>query len=533
MAGFGAKVQLKVDKSGKKKFNEEIAAQISKLNVSEHFAVYQQDMKRVAKEAQEGLDKNPITIRIGKIDCSPAIAGVRKQLQTMLSSLSVENGVNITGLKDFLGTDGITDTMKQTAAGADAAVKKLEDTKKKAAELTGQLASLDLTVAALKKTMASASSGKNAVADTGDLDAFKSRYADVVNLVSDLKSKQGEQSAEAIQGIQQQAEALRLEVVEYQQAQAAAAAKEKAEQRAADAAEKAAKKAESTTVIYKQQEALYKRMENYLKANTRLPKSTRDNIQGLMTDLAGKSNMSSKEFSEIATQFDHITAVARTAGNTGRKALDLLYSAYQKFGGWMIVTKSLTTAIHSIKNMISNVRELDAAMTELKKVTDETDTVYEQFFQQATVRAQALGATVTDTINASADFARLGYSIEEAADLADAALVYKNVGDGIDDISEASESIISTMKAFGVAAEDAMQIVDKFNETGNNFAISSEGVGDALQRSASALASANNTLDESIALITAANTVVQDPDSVGKMLAQRYSNVPQVDSYIG
>jgi hypothetical protein len=52
----------------------------------------------------------------------------------------------------------------------------------------------------------------------------------------------------------------------------------------------------------------------------------------------------------------------------------------------------------------------------------------------------------------------------------------------------------------------------------NNFAISSGGVGEALQRSASSLFAANNSLDESIALITAANTVVQDPDVVGTAL---------------
>lgn len=82
-------------------------------------------------------------------------------------------------------------------------------------------------------------------------------------------------------------------------------------------------------------------------------------------------------------------------------------------------------------------------------------------------------------------------------------------------LAKPSESIISTMKAFGIEAENAISIVDKFNEVGNNFAISSEGVGEALRRSASALAAGNNTLDESIALITAANSVVQDADVVG------------------
>ena len=52
----------------------------------------------------------------------------------------------------------------------------------------------------------------------------------------------------------------------------------------------------------------------------------------------------------------------------------------------------------------------------------------------------------------------------------------------------------------------------------NNFAISSKGVGEALLRSASALQAGGNTIDESIALITAANTVIQDPEKVGTTL---------------
>ena len=52
----------------------------------------------------------------------------------------------------------------------------------------------------------------------------------------------------------------------------------------------------------------------------------------------------------------------------------------------------------------------------------------------------------------------------------------------------------------------------------NKFAITSKGIGDALQLSASALAEGGNSLDESIALITSANEVVNDPSSVGTAL---------------
>lgn len=190
----------------------------------------------------------------------------------------------------------------------------------------------------------------------------------------------------------------------------------------------------------------------------------------------------------------------------------------QKFTTWFSITSVVMTAYRLIRNMVSSVVELDTAMTELKKVTDETDITYEKFLVNASNRAKQLGAVLSDTVTATADFARLGYSIEDAEKLADAAVIYKNVGDGIADISDASESIIATMQAFGISADEAMNIVDKFNEVGNNYAISSKGVGEALLRSAAAMKAAGNTLDETIALATAANTVVQDPEKVGTTL---------------
>lgn len=49
----------------------------------------------------------------------------------------------------------------------------------------------------------------------------------------------------------------------------------------------------------------------------------------------------------------------------------------------------------------------------------------------------------------------------------------------------------------------------------NNFSISTDGLASALQRSASALKTAGNDIDESIGLITAGNQIAQDPESVG------------------
>ena len=207
------------------------------------------------------------------------------------------------------------------------------------------------------------------------------------------------------------------------------------------------------------------------------------------------------------------------------KAGAMAESAGQKFSrmlgdkiGYGAIALVLMKIRQALGQVYTNVVNLDTAMTELKKVTDETDETYQKFLTNAASRARALGATITDTVNATASFARLGYGLEDASKLADAAVVYKHVGDEIESIDEASNSVISTMQAFGVEASNVMSIVDKFNQIGNKFAISSGGVGEAMQRSAAAMQAAGNTMDETLALIAAMNTVVQNPEAVGTTL---------------
>ena len=160
--------------------------------------------------------------------------------------------------------------------------------------------------------------------------------------------------------------------------------------------------------------------------------------------------------------------------------------------------------VEMLRQGIQYVREIDLALTELKKVTDETEESYDRFLETAAKTGARLGSTISAVTEATATFAKLGYSMEQATEMAEAAIVYKNVGDNIASTSDAADSIISTMKGFRFEASESMAIVDRFNEVGNRFAITSQGIGEALRLSASALSEGGNSLDESIGLITAA-----------------------------
>lgn len=261
--------------------------------------------------------------------------------------------------------------------------------------------------------------------------------------------------------------------------------------------------------VYSEARTYYDRYRNAIESNMEVSGRWHELLSKMETGGFGNDYETARA-SLANLQADTKEAGAEVEGLRG--SLKKLFSDH--FGSQMAVAAIglITNVAHTA---YTNVLGLDKAMVELKKVTDETDASYEKFRKTASNIAKDIGATVIDTISSTADFARLGYTIDESAQLAEAALLYKNVGDGIDDISEASESIISTMKAFNIEASNAISIVDKFNIVGNNFAISSEGIGEALTRSAASLAAAGNTLEESIALITAANSVIQDPDVVG------------------
>lgn len=57
---------------------------------------------------------------------------------------------------------------------------------------------------------------------------------------------------------------------------------------------------------------------------------------------------------------------------------------------------------------------------------------------------------------------------------------------------------------------EKIDIVDKMNNIGNQYSIATDGIAQALQRSASSLTTAGNDLDEAIALVTAGEYIARN-----------------------
>lgn len=250
----------------------------------------------------------------------------------------------------------------------------------------------------------------------------------------------------------------------------------------------------------------------YFNDNSKAAKKYGDRLKELADRMSKATTVGEKQ--NILTEFNNVKSAISAEGLTGRTIFDEISRGFSKVGQFIGTYRIIMEAVKTLKKMVSEVTAVDSALIELRKVSDASDVEIQQSFDAATASAKKYGTAISDVINSQADWARLGYGVKEAQQLADVTTLFQTVGDNMTQ-ETASQGLISILKGYQMDVSQAESIIDKLNEVANTSPIDTAGLTEALERSVSSMAAAGNTLDESIGLITAANAVVQDPATVG------------------
>lgn len=216
-------------------------------------------------------------------------------------------------------------------------------------------------------------------------------------------------------------------------------------------------------------------------------------------------------------QFKHLNEQLRIFQTEARAAKLTSSSLFTSMGNQLksIIARytSFYMIIGKIKEMMTTVSNLDTAMINLRRVTDESDETYVKFFENAHLKARELHSDLVDIVDQTTAWVKLGYNLQEATDLTKVSGEYIKLS-GVDQ-ETGVKNIITAMKAYNIEAADATRITDEFYEVGNKFALSSADIGAGLTVSASALANTGNSLEESIALLAGGGEITQDLNSMG------------------
>lgn len=197
---------------------------------------------------------------------------------------------------------------------------------------------------------------------------------------------------------------------------------------------------------------------------------------------------------------------AKLAGVTGQTWVGKLVGKAREVAEYLTVFTPMWEIQNGIQMMAQNVLDVDTAMTGLYRVTELTDKQYNKLYSDMISASKEYGSTLTDTINATADWVRAGFDANDALGLANVTAMYQHVSDL--DYNEASANLLTAYNGFkdsfnqefgGDAVASVEHIADAFNELDNQYSVTSAGLGEGLARSASALQLAGNTFEEAAA----------------------------------
>lgn len=212
----------------------------------------------------------------------------------------------------------------------------------------------------------------------------------------------------------------------------------------------------------------------------------------------------------LQQQAQQVYKSAGADGLTGLSFADQVKKAFNKIGQFTWIY-AITSQIKQVpQEMVQEVIKIDTAMTELRKVSTASASEIRDYFDQATESAYKYGQAINEVIDSTASWTRLGYNLEDAEQLTNASIALARVGSGMD-VESSTSAIQSTIKGFGMAADEAQRVADIVNFIADTEPIDAKGIGEGLTRMSSAMSMAGNTLEESIGLLTASTSVTQDP----------------------
>lgn len=261
--------------------------------------------------------------------------------------------------------------------------------------------------------------------------------------------------------------------------------------------------------------SLDNKMQAWMKKNTKAAKEYGTVIEGLRNELK-KLDLTDDELSIIDKKWGALKLDAAAKGLTGKSLFDQVKSAATQMLGFVSVGEVINVAVRGFEEMYQAVYDIDTAMTNLKKVTDETDKTYEAFLERSAASAQKLGRSVSSLVEQTATWSKLGYSLTDAEDLSKLSSIYANVAE-VDDATAVSD-MVTAMKAFGIETNNAVTVVDVLNELGNRFAVSAADLGTGLTKSASAMNAAGTDMYKTLAMLTGGSEITQDAGEFGSFL---------------
>lgn len=499
-------------------------------------SVYLELDKKMTESSFKGLqgivnkvanDLKPITLKLNVKETTKEFNELTKVLKDVATNINKINSSTV-------------------AAGGGSALARQANEVKKAYQ---DIMSLQKKIGNLEIKLSSGNKGPTAIAEmTAQLEKLKQKRDELQAAFSSrFTSTQAADIAKQWEEVTDKIKLANAEMADKKAAQEAAAAQKAAAAAAKQAAKDEAQAAKEQARAEKEAANAEKERTNSLRTLYNLLKQVQtlegkiangrggtgsasfqglSNLETQIKDIIATGGTSTEQVKQLQTVFAQYSQAANEAGDATSTFDSGLSELETRILSMVSLASILTAAMRQLKQMISTTIELDDAMTNLRIVTNNTETEYQAYGKQMAKTAQEIGVSITDLVDSTTVFARLGYSLSESSNLSELTSMLSKVGDI--DVSSAQSALTAITKAFNIAGDEVETAMDKMVVVGNRFPISVSELATGMNNAGSALASAGNSFEQSIALLMAANATVQNASKSSRgmrTIAARIRNV--------
>lgn len=273
----------------------------------------------------------------------------------------------------------------------------------------------------------------------------------------------------------------------------------------------------STMATESQRITLKSNLQKTLKENSAYTKEAKSQLKSYIDEIEQLgSTMTKLDYTRISNGLKEVNSNMISQGRVGKNWIDEMGRGMKVIGQFATTYGIIHRIPEYAMKAVNAVIEVDTAMTNLYKVTDETDAKYSEFLSNASNNAKSLGRDISSYITQTSEWAKLGYNMDSSSELAKVSSIYANVGE-VDDKTAVSD-LVTTMKAYNIATDDAMSLVDKYNKLGNEFATSAKDLGEGMSNAASMLALGGTDINKALALLTGGAEITQSAGELGTAL---------------
>ena len=227
----------------------------------------------------------------------------------------------------------------------------------------------------------------------------------------------------------------------------------------------------------------------FLKSNRGISSEARGYLQSYFNQL--QQGISQADLTKLTDGWHQVADAEQAAGRTGATFMSELQTRFRSLSAYLLSFVSFYRVIGVFKDGINIIHELDDALTEMQKVSDESLASLREYQKGTFATANEIGTTASQLQQSTADWLRLGEDLQNASQSAQTANILFNVSE-FENINDATTALVAMSAAYADAEKDIdkMDIVDRLNLIGNNYAIATDELATALQDGAATLQTA-------------------------------------------